>query len=340
MSFLFSFFNGRSNAQEVSDLDDELLEEYRMLSSFELKEIIRLRHEFLRMTEGSNRITLKSFYKIPCISVNPLRDRISLIFGFPSIELPPEIIPDGSEEGKEGNEDGEVEEGTKETNVNPDEGVSKDEGAGDKDEVTLSRPMSPNHDDHALPIPPPPLLSEKPPKPPQPSEKKTDDKGEGNGEGKGEEMVDKKETEPSVVKPAQIAAEKARTMATKTLAADIAGNNNKSNGFFVYRWTDGDSYAGEYNVTTGEKEGHGVMTFANGLDQKDEAKIIVLHRYEVGDVYEGEYKGNLRTGYGVHRKADGTVVYEGTITSYTLSSIQHTLSIPFSTMTHPFHTRT
>ena len=306
MSFLFSYF---SKKEEVSDLTDEQLEEFRMLSSFELKEIIRLRRAFLRITEGSNRITLKTFFKIPCIAVNPLRDRISMIFGFPSIEFTPEISTIGSEEGKVGNEVDETVEGiegedTKLEKVNADD--SKDQGvSSDKEEVELlwSRPISSHNDENALPVPPPPPPPSQSAKPPQPSESKTDRKAEGDAEGKGE---------PPVVTPAQMASEKARMMATKALASDTAGNNNKSNGFFVYRWSDGDSYAGEYNVITGEKEGHGVMTFANGLDQKDETKTTLLHRYEVGDVYEGEYKGNLRTGYGIHRKADGSVVHEGT----------------------------
>ena len=327
MAFLFSFFRKK---EEVSDLSDEQLEEYRMLSSFELKEIIRLRHEFLRITEGSNRITLKTFFTIPCIEVNPLRDRISLIFGFPTIERSPEISAVDNEEGKDGKEVDETdEELMKDTNTKSEGLLSKDnaaasndQGMSDKEEVVLlwTRPVSPNNEDNALPVPPPaPSQSQKPPKPPPPSDNKTDGKDEGDAERKGEGMTEKREAESPVVTPAQLAAEQARLMAAKALAADIAGNNNKTNGFFVYRWSDGDSYAGEYNVITGEKEGHGVMTFANGLDQKDEAKTVVLHRYDVGDTYEGEYKSNLRTGYGVHRKADGSVVREGTPLSYTPS---------------------
>jgi Ca2+-binding EF-hand superfamily protein len=69
--------------EEVSDLSDEQLEELRMISNFSLKEIRRLRREFLRITEGSDRITRQQFWGIPCIAVNPLRDRVAIIFGFP-----------------------------------------------------------------------------------------------------------------------------------------------------------------------------------------------------------------------------------------------------------------
>lgn len=72
--------------EEVSDLSDEQLEELRMVSNFSLKEIKRLRREFLRITQGSDRITRHNFLSIPCIAVNPLQDRIATIFGFPEEE--------------------------------------------------------------------------------------------------------------------------------------------------------------------------------------------------------------------------------------------------------------
>jgi hypothetical protein len=57
-----------------------------MISTFERKEIIRLRREFLRFTNGSEFLSRKNFCLIPCIAVNPLQDRICLCFGYLEIE--------------------------------------------------------------------------------------------------------------------------------------------------------------------------------------------------------------------------------------------------------------
>lgn len=57
-----------------------------MISTFERKEIIRLRREFLRFTNGSEFLSKTNFCLIPCIAVNPLQDRICLCFGYLEIE--------------------------------------------------------------------------------------------------------------------------------------------------------------------------------------------------------------------------------------------------------------
>jgi hypothetical protein len=57
-----------------------------MITTFERKEVIRLRREFLRFTDGSEFLSRKNFLLIPCIAVNPLQDRICLCFGFHDIE--------------------------------------------------------------------------------------------------------------------------------------------------------------------------------------------------------------------------------------------------------------
>jgi hypothetical protein len=57
-----------------------------MITTFERKEVIRLRREFLRFTDGSEFLSRKNFLLIPCIAVNPLQDRICLCFGFHEIE--------------------------------------------------------------------------------------------------------------------------------------------------------------------------------------------------------------------------------------------------------------
>lgn len=71
----------------VIDIPEEELEELRMCSTFEVKEICRLHNEFLRMTKRTEWLTKDAFLKIPCIEANPLRDRICLCFGY-SEEVP------------------------------------------------------------------------------------------------------------------------------------------------------------------------------------------------------------------------------------------------------------
>lgn len=65
------------------DIPEEELEELRMSSFFHLKEIARLRREFLHITGGDEWLSKETFLKIPCIDANPLRDRICLCFGYP-----------------------------------------------------------------------------------------------------------------------------------------------------------------------------------------------------------------------------------------------------------------
>jgi len=86
MALFFAQLFGLKPREETSDLGDEQLEELRMLSGFKIPEIKRLRREFLRVTEGSDRITLEAFYRIPWMAVNPLQDRIAAIFGFPNLD--------------------------------------------------------------------------------------------------------------------------------------------------------------------------------------------------------------------------------------------------------------
>lgn len=65
-----------------SDLTDEKIEEYRMLSSFEPREIVRLRQVFLKATLQSEKMDKNNFFSLNCISINPLKDRIAVCFGF------------------------------------------------------------------------------------------------------------------------------------------------------------------------------------------------------------------------------------------------------------------
>lgn len=65
-----------------TDLSDEIIEEYRMISAFKVSEIIRLRHFFLETTEGMESMSRALFMNIEAIRENPLLDRVCLCFGF------------------------------------------------------------------------------------------------------------------------------------------------------------------------------------------------------------------------------------------------------------------
>ncbi len=79
MPGLFSFFVFQLGS---SDISEEKMEEYRMLSGFKPKEIVRIRKLFLKLTSGTEELKKEVFDKIECIALSPLQDRICLIFGF------------------------------------------------------------------------------------------------------------------------------------------------------------------------------------------------------------------------------------------------------------------
>mmetsp|Transcript_12826 Transcript_12826/g.19306 ORF Transcript_12826/g.19306 Transcript_12826/m.19306 type:complete len:198 (+) Transcript_12826:140-733(+) len=64
------------------DISDEKMEEYRMTSSFEPRDIARLRKAFLVATNGNEEMDKECFLNIPCIAVNPLKERVACVFGF------------------------------------------------------------------------------------------------------------------------------------------------------------------------------------------------------------------------------------------------------------------
>ena len=84
------------------DLPEEEVEELRMSSTFERKEIGRLHLEFRRMANGGDYLSKESFLKIPCIAANPLRDRICMCFGYA-----PDPDPDVEDEDENEDEDNE-----------------------------------------------------------------------------------------------------------------------------------------------------------------------------------------------------------------------------------------
>jgi len=76
-----------SSSGRVEGLTDEDLEEMRMLTRFDVKEISRLSDVFRVYTGGSDRLTKEVFLSIACIDVNPLRERICGVFGFDKTSL-------------------------------------------------------------------------------------------------------------------------------------------------------------------------------------------------------------------------------------------------------------
>lgn len=63
-------------------INEEKMEEYRMLSGFKIKEINRLYKEYYKFTEGKDLITKEIFLNIPAIVNNPFKERIAFCFGF------------------------------------------------------------------------------------------------------------------------------------------------------------------------------------------------------------------------------------------------------------------
>ena len=64
-----------------SDISEEKMEEYKYLSGFQQKDIVKLRKVFLENTGRSETMTKGSFTKIGAIALNPLLDRLCLCFG-------------------------------------------------------------------------------------------------------------------------------------------------------------------------------------------------------------------------------------------------------------------
>ena len=64
------------------DLTDEDIEEFRMISGFDVTEIKRIRKAFFRYSNNQDYISKSTFTTIPCISLNPLQDKICKLFGY------------------------------------------------------------------------------------------------------------------------------------------------------------------------------------------------------------------------------------------------------------------
>lgn len=72
----------KSFVKVVYDIPEEELEELRMTSALEPDEICRLKRSFFEYTSGQELMTRDMFMDIYCIRVNPLKERISICFGF------------------------------------------------------------------------------------------------------------------------------------------------------------------------------------------------------------------------------------------------------------------
>lgn len=64
------------------DIPEEELEELRMTSTLEPEEICRLKKAFAVYTNGSDKMTKDMFMDIPCVRINPLRERVATVFGY------------------------------------------------------------------------------------------------------------------------------------------------------------------------------------------------------------------------------------------------------------------
>jgi len=80
LNSILSFFG--LTKPSIDGYTDEDLEELRMLARFEPLEICRLHRVFLSHTGDKDKITKEVFLSIKCIDVNPLRERVSGVFGF------------------------------------------------------------------------------------------------------------------------------------------------------------------------------------------------------------------------------------------------------------------
>lgn len=72
---------GKSEA-DVETFDAEQLEQLGMLSSYEEGEILKIFKRFRRATEGEEFMTEDQFREMPEIAMNPLIDRLVVMFGF------------------------------------------------------------------------------------------------------------------------------------------------------------------------------------------------------------------------------------------------------------------
>lgn len=77
LGYIWSIFGRRDPS-----ISDEKMEEYRMLSGFKPKDIVRIYSSFRSYTGGSETMSKEVFLSIEALKHNPLRNQIALCFGF------------------------------------------------------------------------------------------------------------------------------------------------------------------------------------------------------------------------------------------------------------------
>lgn len=68
--------------EPVTSIPEETMEKYKSVTGLKPKEIIRLHEVFKKVAEGKDILSLDNFLNMDGIIHNPLKDRISLCFGY------------------------------------------------------------------------------------------------------------------------------------------------------------------------------------------------------------------------------------------------------------------
>jgi Ca2+-binding EF-hand superfamily protein len=80
-TFFSRMWPSKKKRKPRSDLDMEQLEQFRMITGMSKSEIISLRRSFLTYAEDLDNISREEFLAIPSVTMNPLRDRLLMLFG-------------------------------------------------------------------------------------------------------------------------------------------------------------------------------------------------------------------------------------------------------------------
>ena len=96
--------------------------------------------------------------------------------------------------------------------------------------------------------------------------------------------------------------------------ADAEMKAGKLNGHVSIKWSDGDSFEGNYRE--GLREGKGIYKYTDGSIYDGEWKTGKqdgrgVYKLADGRVYDGEWKDGKQDGYGVGKDATGKVIYDG-----------------------------
>lgn len=81
-NFLTTLVTSLTAHDQSSEINEEKMEEYRMISGFKAKEIIRLYRLFHEITESQPTLSKEKFLGLTFLQHNPLKLRIALCFGY------------------------------------------------------------------------------------------------------------------------------------------------------------------------------------------------------------------------------------------------------------------